>query len=301
MLNGMRGPSEYAGSEAVSPLCEAATACWGDRATLHPGNVRWSALPHHGSLADWRAAVWRDAVGTPVAAAWLAGPSRATVLASHAHPSRATLLEAAAHWAAAHGDRALTTDVLDPDRAVVAAWKGAGLGTIATPAFRLRTTHSLVGVLDPAPPPGHLVRPVAATVVDRAARVELHVDAWSTSDHPSRFDADSYAVLRRSPHYRPELDIVVEGPDGRLVASALVWWDEQTKVGLVEPVGVRPDARGHGLGRVAVLGALWALRAEGGGEAVVWPRGDAAYAEPARLFGACGFVTGPRTVTMGRR
>jgi GNAT superfamily N-acetyltransferase len=244
--------------------------------------------------------VWHDALGLPVAAAWLVGPSHATIVAAHAHPHRDKLLEHAAHWAADLGDRELTTDVLDPDRAVVAAWKRAGLGVVEAPAFLRRDTHGLVGVRDPAPPPGHLVRPVDTTVVDRDARVDLHVAAWSTSDHPSGFDATSYARLRRSPYYRPELDIVVEGPDGRLLSSALVWWDAETKVGLVEPVGVRPDARGLGLGRVAVLGALWALRAEGGREAVVWPRGDAADAGPARLFAACGFVAGPRTVAMRR-
>jgi GNAT superfamily N-acetyltransferase len=301
MLGSVEGPVEYAGSEVVAPLCEAATASWSDRATLHPGTVSWSASPHHGSLADWRAAVWHDAFGLPVAAAWLAGPSRATILATSAHPHRDKLLQHAATWAADHGDRALTSDVLDTDRAVVAAWKREGLRASEDAVFWRRDTHGLVAIGDPAPPPGHLVRPVATTVVDRDARVELHVAAWSTSDHPSGFDATSYARLRRSPSYRPELDIVVEGPRGRLLASALVWWDQETKVGLVEPVGVRPDARGHGLGRVAVLGALWALRAEGGGEAVVWPRGDAAYDGPARLFAACGFTAGPRTVTMRRR
>ena len=301
MLGAVQDPVEYAGSAAIAPVCEAATACWGDRAPLHPGYVWWSASPHHGSVADWRAAVWCDALGLPVAAAWVEGPSRATVIAAHAHPRRAKLLEAAAHWAAAHGDRSLSTDVLDPDRAMVSAWKRAGVRVVDAPVFWLRETHDLVGIRDPAPPPGHVVRPVASTVVDRSARVRLHAAAWSTSDHPSGFDVSAYAQLRRSPYYRPELDIVVEGPGRRLLASALVWWDEETKVGLVEPVGVHPDARGLGLGRVAVLGALWALRAEGGSQAVAWPRGDREDDAPARLFAACGFVPGPRTVTLRHR
>ncbi|MFN8195962.1 MAG: GNAT family N-acetyltransferase [Nocardioidaceae bacterium] len=291
---------EYAGAEVIAPLCEAASACWGERSVLHPGLVWWSASPHHGNVDDWRAAVWSDGAGTPVAAAWLEGRSTATVVAAHPHAQRPQLLVDAAAWARRHGDRSLSTDVLESDREVVAAWSRARLREADRPEFMVRQTHTLRGLPDPAPPPGHVVRPVGSSSVELDARVKLHVAAWTTSQHRSGFDEVSYAMLRRSPYYRPQLDVVVAGPDGRLLATALIWWDPGSGTGLVEPVGVRPDARGKGLARVAVIGALWALRAEGAQQAVVWPRGDAGYPGPRRLYEACGFVTQGRTVTMRR-
>lgn len=292
---------KYAGSAVIGPLCEAASACWGERAALHPGNVWWSASPHHGRVQDWRAAVWSDDMG-PVAAAWLEGPARATVIAAHGHPQREKLLKTAARWAVKHGDRrALTADVLDDDRSLVAAWEDAGLRPRQTPAFFQRDTRALTDLGDPAPYPGYRVRPMGSSAIELAERVELHVAAWTTTVHRSAFDLDSYAMLRRSPYYRPELDVVVEGPDRRLHASALIWWDEMTGVGLVEPVGVRPEKRRMGLGRAAVLGGLWALRALGGREAVVWPRGDHEHRWSARMCAALGFTIGSHTIPYGRR
>ncbi len=291
---------EFRGRAAIAPLCRAASACWGDRSTLHPGNIWWSALPRHGTVDDWLVAIWSDSAG-PLAAAWLEGPHRATILAAPAHPKRDKMLGDAAHWAVKHGDRhELRTDVLEADRAVVGAWERWGMRLRPSPAYLLRDLRDLSDLGDPAPLPGYRVRPVRDTVVDQDARVELHVASWSTTIHLSDFDVDGYAILRQSPYYRPELDVVVEGPDGRLHGSALIWLDELTKVGLLWPVGVRPEKRRMGLGRAVVLSALWALRALGGHEVIVWPRGDNDYPGPAKMFAGLGWSNSGRTISLTR-
>jgi GNAT superfamily N-acetyltransferase len=97
--------------------------------------------------------------------------------------------------------------------------------------------------------------------------------------------------------YRPELDWVVEGPDGDFVATALIWLDELNGIGLVEPVGCAPAYRRRGLARAVNLAALQALRGFGVNKAMVCPRGDDGYPEARKLYQNIGFRPGSRTVT----
>jgi ribosomal protein S18 acetylase RimI-like enzyme len=85
-----------------------------------------------------------------------------------------------------------------------------------------------------------------------------------------------------------------------MVASALVWLDPATGVGLVEPVGCVPEHGGRGLARAVTLAALHALRSAGGTVGQVTPRGDAAYPGPQRLYRSLGFRPTARTVTWTR-
>ena len=55
-----------------------------------------------------------------------------------------------------------------------------------------------------------------------------------------------------------------------------------------------------GLGRAVVLSALWALRALGGHEVIVWPRGDNDYPGPAVMFAGLGWASSGRTIALGR-
>ena len=48
---------------------------------------------------------------------------------------------------------------------------------------------------------------------------------------------EGYAAAAAAWPYRPELDWVVEAPDGSFAASCLVWLDEENGVALLEPVG----------------------------------------------------------------
>ncbi len=105
----------------------------------------------------------------------------------------------------------------------------------------------------------------------------------------SRFTDDVYAVVRSTWPYRADLDCVVEGPDGAIVAYALAWLDERNRIGELEPVATHPEHQRRGLGRTVNLFALQRLRDEGATDAMVWCRGDDAYPVPRRLYEAVGF------------
>ena len=303
MLSAVPDPVEYAGREAVAPLCAAASACWGDRATLHPGNVWWSASPHHGSVVGlagggvarrlracrWPRRGWRGR-RTPRC-------SRRTRIPGGAAPRGGGPL----------GGRARRPGP-DHGRARPRPGDGGGVeasGCSARPAHRsswLRDTHDLVVVRDPAPPPGHLVRPVADTVVDRAARVRAPRRILVDGDHPSGYDvrqlrpAEGVAALppgagRRGrgagrPPARERAGLVGPADQGRpgragRGAPGCPWSRPGPRGRARRAVG--PACRGRRAGRGV---AAWATRR---------------YPGPARLYAACGFVAGPRTVTMRRR
>lgn len=69
------------------------------------------------------------------------------------------------------------------------------------------------------------------------------------------------------PDYQPELDLMVEAPDGSLAAFCVLWFlggDHLSyPMGQVEPMGVHPDQRGVGLGKAILLEGLNRLQALG--------------------------------------
>jgi GNAT superfamily N-acetyltransferase len=132
------------------------------------------------------------------------------------------------------------------------------------------------------------VAPAAAVAVERAA--------W----HPSQFTLESLLNVRSTWPYRDDLAVFVEAPDGTLVASALVWYDEINRTAELEPVGTDPGYRRLGLGRaVSVFGSHQA-RAIGATDAIVSCRGDENYPVPRRLYGSIGFGELTRDVVFAK-
>jgi ribosomal protein S18 acetylase RimI-like enzyme len=107
---------------------------------------------------------------------------------------------------------------------------------------------------------------------DLAERVAIHRDVWA----PSRVTETSFATVQASWPYRASLDCVVEASDGRFAASCLIWPDDESRVGELEPVGVREEFRRRGLGAAVCTFALGRLYEEGGREAIVYCVTDAA-------------------------
>jgi ribosomal protein S18 acetylase RimI-like enzyme len=62
-------------------------------------------------------------------------------------------------------------------------------------------------------------------------------------------------------HYRPDLDVVVAAPDGRLAAFCIGWL--QGTDGQIEPLGCHADFRRYALGRVALAEVLRRLHTAG--------------------------------------
>lgn len=73
--------------------------------------------------------------------------------------------------------------------------------------------------------------------------------------------ADWRQSAMRAPQDEPELDLVAVGPDGAIVAFCVSWITpplavlQGGRVAQVEPLGVRPEYQGIGLGRALLLEA----------------------------------------------
>ena len=111
------------------------------------------------------------------------------------------------------------------------------------------------------PPAGFTVRPLAGEN-EAAAYVELHQTVFESKNMTLEWRQRTL----QHPDYTPELDIVVEAPDGRLAAFCICWLDRATgsaAAGHVEPLGCHPDFRRYALGRVALSHGLQRLQAHG--------------------------------------
>ncbi len=83
--------------------------------------------------------------------------------------------------------------------------------------------------------------------------------------HPEEPDANYrgwewYPDVQRCPLYRRDLDLVVEADNGELAAFTTIWYDDVTRTGYFEPVGVSPDYQRKGLGRAIMTEGLRRLK-----------------------------------------
>ena len=109
-----------------------------------------------------------------------------------------------------------------------------------------------------APPPGYVVRALAGEG-EIEAYVELHRSVFESKN----MSVDWRRRVIQHPAYKQDLDIIVESPDGRLVAFCSCWFDESSSSGQVEPLGCHKDFRKYALGRVALSEGLHRLQALG--------------------------------------
>jgi ribosomal protein S18 acetylase RimI-like enzyme len=98
------------------------------------------------------------------------------------------------------------------------------------------------------------------------ARVDVHRAAFN----PSRMTIDKYRSLDERRLYSPDLDWIVEAPDGSFAAFTISWWDPIARVGELEPVGTHPDHQRRGLGRAVCLAAMGRLFELGAEEVLVF-------------------------------
>ncbi len=108
------------------------------------------------------------------------------------------------------------------------------------------------------PPAGFRARALAGPgEVD--AYVALHQEVFESKN----MTAEWRARTLRQPLYRPELDVVIEAPDGRLAAFCVCWLSADGLRGQVEPLGCRAEYRRYALGRVALCEGLRRLQSLG--------------------------------------
>jgi GNAT superfamily N-acetyltransferase len=179
-------------------------------------------------------------------------------------------------------------------------WRGDKLDTLcaeedtATAALLeqrgyMRTTISYqhhLGALDapivlPALPDGYTVRTLHGPK-EIEARVAAHCAGW---ERPS-LTVDDYRRLMDTSCYRPDLDIVVVGPQNDIVACCNVWLDEVNGVGVFEPLSTLPAHRGKRLAQALVRKGMQQLQQLEARRALVLSASESPYA--ARLYTRCG-------------
>jgi mycothiol synthase len=224
---------------------------------LHEDRERDTRLWFHGDqLVGW--AVWQRTWVTLDYA----------VDADHAPSLREEILgwaEARFHEIAAGKDRRLPywVSAREDDHARIRALEAAG--------FTRRewvTVRQERPLAEPPPaaglPPGFTIRPLHG---------EEEVEAYVAA-HRAAFGTENMTVafrrrVLRMPHYRPDLDLVVEAPDGRIAAFTIIWWSGSLREGQFEPVGTHPDFQRRGLARALLVEGSRRIRDAGGVRAVV--------------------------------
>ncbi|GJM41807.1 MAG: hypothetical protein DHS20C20_20890 [Ardenticatenaceae bacterium] len=98
---------------------------------------------------------------------------------------------------------------------------------------------------------GFQIRPLRGQS-EVAAYVALHQAAFASTVMQEGWRMRTLQM----PQYRPELDLVVLAPDGRLAAFCVGWLHPHQPLARIEPMGVHPDFHRLGLGR-AILTTLF--------------------------------------------
>jgi ribosomal protein S18 acetylase RimI-like enzyme len=240
----------------------------GDRAPWHVGDIAWGLWQHAGREHEWEFRNWGEDAWS-----WLR-PGTGAFDFDVAAERRELLDEVLAE------PRAKGAWAFEDDAELRAAFERHGFSTPGA-SFRFNA-RALPEAPEPqALPDGFSYRTVDDA--DPAERLAVHRDVWA----PSRVTEESLANVQRAWPYRASLDCVVVAPDGRFAAYAHLWPEDETGVGELEPVGVREEFRGLGLGAAVCTYALHRWWGEGGRRAIVYCNSEPAWA----LYRSIGFDT----------
>jgi GNAT superfamily N-acetyltransferase len=253
----LRQPDVGGLSEAVGALRE-----WqheGAPMQLHPGDVGW--FWRFGAEATAAAVRTWSRGGRILAVGLLDGP---TLLRLTMAPDAAQDAELA---------RRLVEDVSEPARGVLPK----GEASVEAPSGAL--VHDLLredgwGVAEPWTP---LRRDLTEPVESPGVRVEVigpeqaNVRAAvqrASFDNSTFTDERWHAMAAGSPYGEARCLVAYDDLDNA-VAAVTVWAAGWGKPGLLEPMGVHRDHRGHGYGKAITLAAAAALRELGSSSAIV--------------------------------
>ncbi len=238
----------------------------GPRAEWHVGDIAWGLWQHEGREHEWDFRHWDDRAWS-----WLR-LDRGT-LDYDVHRVHRDLLDAILDVPRARIAHAFEDD--EESRSILARHGFSRPGDVMH--FYVRDVAERPE--SPSLPEGFRERSVEDA--DLSERVAVHRDVWA----PSRVTGSSYANVRAAWPYRATLDCVIETPDGRFAAFALLWPDDANRVGELEPVGVRAEFRRRGLGAAVCTAALARWYDDGGRQAIVYCMTDGACA----LYESIGF------------
>jgi len=234
--------------------------------------------------AEWRHHFWVDG-GRCIAWGWLFLPGS---LEWQVHPDHPDLLDDVLDWfeAETEGARRETTVRAANQDAIDRLERREFIVNGDAPWMQLNV-RDLSDIEEPWLPDGFRLRTMRELDGGVAARVSVHQESWR--EFGTHVTDVTYPRVMETWPYRDDLDLVVEGPDGRLVAFALAWYDDANRVGEFEPVGTDPRFRRQGLGRAVNLFGLQRLRDVGATHAIVQCRGDNGHPVPRHLYESVGF------------
>lgn len=261
---------------------------WTPTSHWHIGDLAWQRWHLDGDHA-WSTRIW-NADEVIAGWGWIEQPNSLNLVVA---PQHTELADPILDWFEREAEGgALEVTLLETEAHLITALARRGYHPDPTAAYFLRMVHDLDPVPTPTLAPGYRARSVSGSV-DLHQRVAVHQAAWNPTPVTSR---SLQRVMQATP-YRPALDWVVAAPDGRFVASCLLWLDARHRVCLMEPVGTHPDFRRQGLARAVCLYAMQAAKAAGATHVIVNPRGDGGYPIPRQLYEQIGFHTRARTHT----
>jgi GNAT superfamily N-acetyltransferase len=280
------------------------------------GELAWNFGKDRVPIGDtWRHRVWRRADGSGELDAWAwvylpytvtrSDGSMATSTSANliwqVHPDRPGLVDEILDWYAQQAaglDRFITpqdgdTDMLSrlpahgyqPDREM-----GGNDGDWHQ--FNRRPLRDLP---DPALPAGFRFR--TAAEVGPLAATRAHVDAW----HPSTFTETSMAGVQATWPYRDDLHVLIEAPDGTLVATAVMWFDPASRTAEFEPVGTHQAYRRRGLATALLWYGMHRARDAGAETMLVACLGAPARSAARDLYYGVGFQPFSRDVPHVKR
>lgn len=226
---------------------------------LHPGDLGW---------------FWRFGARTTAAAVrtWRRGPA---IVAVGLLDGRAMLRLAIAPDAQQNAElaRRLAQDMTDPQRGVLPAGKVC----VDAPADALvHEVLSAAGWTD-GEPWTPLCRDLAEPVkapdlrieVVEARQVPARVAVQRASFETSTFTDERWRAMASGLPFADARDLLAYDAQHEPVAAVTVWSAGAGRPGLLEPMGVHRDHRGHGYGTAITVAAAAALRRLGSSSAVV--------------------------------
>ena len=116
----------------------------------------------------------------------------------------------------------------------------------------------------PALPESFTLRPLNGEQ-ETAAYAELHRAAFESTSMTPEWRARTLLM----PQYRPDLDLVINAPDGTLAGFCVGWFDPLRRAAQVEPIGVHPRFHQLGLARILLLEMLQRFSEHGAEKALV--------------------------------
>lgn len=275
------------------------------------GELAWIFGKDREAIGDcWRHRLWprTDGSGRMDAWAWvslpyrvrrsdgsIATPHRAS-LTWQVHPDRPELLDEILEWydeQASAFTRCVTPQDADTEmlgRLIAHGYTHDTEAASEDGDWHQFNRRSLAALSKPALPVGFRFR--TAADVGPASATRAHIDAWQ----PSTFTETGMAGVQTAWPYRDDLHVLVEAPNGALVATAIIWFDPVSRTAEFEPVGTHRAYRRQGLATALMWHGMHLARDAGAETMLVACVGASGHPAARGLYYGVGFEPFARDV-----